>query len=94
MDEESFREDPDLLFKLSKNVPRKASVLKRDIDARTQSEAFRSTFRLPSDAKLDGRTECALWTPYNKREAKGTLYLSNNYVCFKSRVKIVVPPNF
>ena len=86
MDEESFCEDRDLLCKLSKNVPKKASVLKRDMDARAESDAFRSMFRLPVEEKLDGRTACAIWTPYNKRESRGTMYLSNNYVCFKSKV--------
>lgn len=86
MDSENFMEDHELLTKLSKNVPKKASVLKRDLDARAQSDAFRSNFRLPIEEKLDGKTECALWTPYDKKEVRGVMYLSNNYVCFKSAV--------
>ena len=74
MDSERFYEDHELLTKLSKNVPKKPSVLKRDLDARAQSDAFRSNFRLPVGEKLDGRTECALWTPYDKKEVRGMMY--------------------
>ena len=35
---------------------------------------------------LDGNVVCSLWTPYNKRHIKGKLYLSNNYICFMSKV--------
>lgn len=86
IDQEGFHEDTDLLCKLSKNVPKSKSYLKRDLDCRAHSEAFRATFRLPPDEKLDGTINCAMWTPFNKRQEKGTLYLSNNYVCFKSKV--------
>ena len=34
-------EDIDLLLKRSKNVPKKSSFLKRDLDARKDSEAYR-----------------------------------------------------
>ncbi|CAG7719403.1 unnamed protein product [Allacma fusca] len=95
IDEESFQEDKELLSKLSKNVPKKPSYLKRNFDARAHSEAFRSTFRLPRDEKLDGTTACSIWTPYNKKQVSGIMYLSNNYVCFKSKVPnllmIIIP---
>jgi len=90
MDAEGFQEDKDLMRKLSKNVPKKPCHLKRDLDARAISEEYRSLFRLPSDEKLDGTTSCCMWTPYNKKNVAGTLYLSNNYVCFKSKVRYLV----
>lgn len=43
---------------------------------------------MPFDEKLDGSTECALWTPYSKRHVWGKLYISCNYVCFEARVSI------
>lgn len=85
-----FQADLDLMSKTSKNVPRKASFLKRDLDARQMSEAYRTTFRLPSNEKLDGTLSCTLWTPYNKQYVWGKLFLSSNYLCFDSRVPSLV----
>lgn len=86
IDHESFQEDRDLISKLSKNVPKKPSYLKRDFDARAHSEAFRAFFRLPADEKLDGTVSCSIWDPCKKKQVSGTMYLSNNYVCFQSKV--------
>ncbi|GBM76775.1 TBC1 domain family member 9B, partial [Araneus ventricosus] len=88
--EESFEADTELVNKLSKNVPKKPSYLKRDLDARAHSEAYRSTFRLPLDEKLDGSTECSLWTPYNKQYVWGRMFLSSSYICFESEVRLLV----
>jgi hypothetical protein len=86
-DKRSFSEDKELLHKLSKNVPKKASFLKRDLDARAQSDAYKLMFRLPSSEKLDGSIDCTLMTPYNKKHVAGRLFLSQNYICFESRVR-------
>ncbi|XP_046964550.1 TBC1 domain family member 9 [Vanessa cardui] len=86
----SFNIDKDLLTKLSKNVPKKPSFLKRDLDARKQSNLYTLRFRLPHTEKLDGTEECTLWTPYNKRHNWGRLYLSQNFICFDSRVRHLV----
>lgn len=75
------------LFTFSKNVPKKASFLKRDLDARAHSEAYRLMFRLPATEKLDGSIDCTLMTPYNKKHVAGRLFLSQNYLCFESRVR-------
>lgn len=89
-DKRGFNEDKELLNKLSKNVPKKASFLKRDLDARAHSEAYRLMFRLPSTEKLDGSIDCTLLTPYNKKHVTGRLFLSQNYICFDSKVKAQV----
>lgn len=88
--EETFEADAQLSRKLSCNAPKKLPLLKRDLDARAQSETYRTMFRLPLDERLDGSLECCLWTPYNKQAVRGKLYLSPNYICFESRVKNLV----
>lgn len=42
-------------------------------------------FRLTQDERLDGHTDCTLWTPFAKMHVVGQLFISNNYICFSSR---------
>lgn len=83
----TFNIDKELLTKLSKNVPKKTSFLKRDLDAKKQSTVYTLKFRLPQSERLDGSVECTLWTPYNKSHNWGRMYLSQNFICFDSRVR-------
>ncbi|XP_053734267.1 TBC1 domain family member 9B [Synchiropus splendidus] len=83
LDNEAFAADLSLPkpCKTLKNV----SSLKRDLDARAKNERYRTTFRLTQDERLDGHTDCTLWTPFAKMHVVGQLFISNNYICFKSR---------
>ncbi|XP_050726567.1 TBC1 domain family member 9-like isoform X2 [Eriocheir sinensis] len=90
INDEEFSEDKDLLTKVSKKVPKKPSFLKRDLDARAHSDAYRSKFRLPLTEKLDGSTSCCMWAPYKKSYISGTLSISLNYICFESRIANLV----
>lgn len=91
INEEGFEADRELIKKVSsKNVPRKPSYIKRDLDARAHSEAYRMAFRLPVTEKLDGSTECTHLTSYSKRHVWGRMYISSSYLCFESRVKNLV----
>nr|XP_015205426.1 PREDICTED: TBC1 domain family member 9B isoform X1 [Lepisosteus oculatus] len=83
LDNESFSADRSLPrpCKPLKNV----SALKRDLDARAKNERYRATFRLTQDEKLDGHTDCTLWTPFSKMHVAGQMYVSNNYICFSSK---------
>ncbi|KAF6041304.1 TBC1D8 [Bugula neritina] len=92
--EEGFEEDktlPPARNKRKKKIP----SLKRDLDARARSEAYRTLFRLPIAERLDGDTICCLWLPFKKTHTSGRLYVSKNYVCFDSKdqddVQLVIP---
>uniref|UniRef100_A0A673A3Y3 TBC1 domain family, member 9 (with GRAM domain) n=1 Tax=Sphaeramia orbicularis TaxID=375764 RepID=A0A673A3Y3_9TELE len=83
LDNEAFAADRSLPkpCKTLKNV----SALKRDLDARAKNERYRAMFRLTQDERLDGHTDCTLWTPFAKMHVVGQLFISNNYICFNSR---------
>ena len=83
---EGFSEESDLPNVSKKTAPKKVSQLKRDLDAKARSETFRNRFRLPGVERLDGDTDCSLWTPYNKHYVSGSIYISSNYICFASKV--------
>ncbi|XP_023189699.1 TBC1 domain family member 9 [Xiphophorus maculatus] len=84
LDNKGFELDRSLP-KLKKKSPKKVSALKRDLDARAKSERYRALFRLPKDEKLDGHTDCTLWTPFNKMHILGQMFVSTNYICFTSK---------
>ncbi|XP_049625941.1 TBC1 domain family member 9 [Suncus etruscus] len=84
LDNQGFEQDRSLP-KLKRKSPKKVSALKRDLDARAKSERYRALFRLPKDEKLDGHTDCTLWTPFNKRHILGQMFVSTNYICFASK---------
>lgn len=50
------------------------------------SELYRLLFRLPLNEKLDGVSNATLFTPYNKKHVWGQVYLSQNFMCFNSKV--------
>nr|XP_033782875.1 TBC1 domain family member 9B isoform X1 [Geotrypetes seraphini] len=83
LDNEGFLEDK-LLPKPSRPL-KNISALKRDLDARAKNEHYRATFRLPKDERLDGHTDCTLWTPFAKIHIPGQMFVSNNYICFASK---------
>jgi len=76
-----------LFFSHRKTAPKVISQLKRDLDAKTRSEIYRFRFRLPLSERLDGEVACYLWTPYNRSNVSGKLYISTNFVCFASKVR-------
>ncbi|XP_035387335.1 TBC1 domain family member 9 isoform X1 [Electrophorus electricus] len=88
LDNKTFEQDRSLP-RLKKKSPKKVSALKRDLDARAKSERYRALFRLPKDEKLDGHTDCTLWTPFNKTHILGRMFVSTNYICFTSKEETV-----
>ncbi|KAM6474578.1 TBC1 domain family member 9B isoform 2-T2 [Liasis olivaceus] len=84
-DNKSFTED--MLFPKPSKPLKNISALKRDLDARAKNEWYRATFRLPKDERLDGHTDCTLWTPFNKIHILGQMFVSNNYICFASKAE-------
>ncbi|XP_053384071.1 TBC1 domain family member 9-like isoform X2 [Mercenaria mercenaria] len=85
--EGGFEEDKTILDRTKKKTPKKMSMVKRDLDARARSDAYRLAFSLPLKEKLDGDTDCVIFTPFNKQNVTGKLYISQSYVCFASRVR-------
>ncbi|XP_066470035.1 TBC1 domain family member 9B isoform X1 [Tiliqua scincoides] len=85
LDNKGFVEDM-LLPKPSKPL-KNISALKRDLDARAKNEWYCATFRLSKDERLDGHTDCTLWTPFNKIHILGQMFVSNNYICFASKAE-------
>ncbi|XP_023698740.1 TBC1 domain family member 9B isoform X1 [Paramormyrops kingsleyae] len=83
LDNEGFAADLSLP-KPCKNL-KNVSALKRDLDARAKNERYRAQFRLTADERLDGHTDCTLWTPFTKMHVIGQMFVSNNYICFASR---------
>uniref|UniRef100_A0A8C6WQX7 TBC1 domain family member 9 n=1 Tax=Neogobius melanostomus TaxID=47308 RepID=A0A8C6WQX7_9GOBI len=69
-------------FEQDRSLPK---LKKKDLDARAKSERYRALFRLPKDEKLDGHTDCTLWTPFNKMHILGQMFVSTNYICFMSK---------
>ncbi|XP_060561507.1 TBC1 domain family member 9B-like [Ruditapes philippinarum] len=88
--EGGFEEDKTILDRTKKKTPKKMSMIKRDLDARARSDAYRLAFSLPMHEKLDGDTECVIFTPFNKQNVWGKLYISQNFICFSSRVRDLV----
>ncbi|CAF3905371.1 unnamed protein product, partial [Rotaria sp. Silwood2] len=82
----AFREEDFFPAVTKKTAPKVISQLKRDLDAKTRSEIYRCRFRLPLIERLDGEETCHLWTPYNRSNVSGKLYISSNFVCFASKV--------
>jgi hypothetical protein len=89
-EEDEFSVDVDLLLKSSKNIDQSLSVVHRDLKARALSSQFQTDFNLSREDKLDGKIECVMFTPYNRKWCRGTLYISANYVCFASVVPDLV----
>ncbi|KAL6474061.1 hypothetical protein MHYP_G00176220 [Metynnis hypsauchen] len=83
LDNEGFAADR-MLPKPCKTL-KNVSALKRDLDARAKNERYRTLFRLTQDERLDGHTDCTLWTPFAKMHVVGQMFVSNNYICFASR---------
>uniref|UniRef100_A0A8C9T776 TBC1 domain family member 9 n=1 Tax=Scleropages formosus TaxID=113540 RepID=A0A8C9T776_SCLFO len=69
-------------FEQDRSLPK---LKRKDLDARAKSERYRALFRLPKDEKLDGHTDCTLWTPFNKTHILGQMFVSTNYICFTSK---------
>lgn len=84
-DEKHLLSDHDARFK-HLGSSGKSKILKRDLEARAMNENYKITFRLPLNEKLDGILPCTLWAPYSKQHICGKMYISNNYICFESRV--------
>ncbi|CAF1580825.1 unnamed protein product, partial [Didymodactylos carnosus] len=94
-DKGAFKEEDFFPAVTKKTAPKVISQLKRDLDAKSRSETYRCRFRLPRNERLDGETSCSLWTPYNRQNVSGKIYISSDFICFASRVhhqvNVIIP---
>ena len=67
-------------------APRTTPTSSRSLHALAKSQRYRRLFSLPARECLDGECPASLWTPYDKRNVTGTMYLSANYMCFSAKV--------
>ncbi|CAD7082621.1 unnamed protein product [Hermetia illucens] len=77
-------------FQNQTRLTSKKPGLLRDLKARLKSEDYKIFFRLPANEILDGKIKADLWTPYAKRFSSGNIFLSPNFLCFRSDVKGLV----
>ncbi|XP_067644992.1 TBC1 domain family member 9 [Eurosta solidaginis] len=86
--------DASVFQRFGRKASNKPGLL-RDLTVRQKSEEYRNYFRLPQSEIIDGQIKANIWTPYSKRYAGGSIYLSANFFCFRSDipdlVSLVIP---
>uniref|UniRef100_A0A8C2X1R9 TBC1 domain family member 9B n=1 Tax=Cyclopterus lumpus TaxID=8103 RepID=A0A8C2X1R9_CYCLU len=72
-------------FAADRSLPKPCKTLRNVSALKRYHSRYRMAFRLTQDERLDGHTDCTLWTPFAKMHVVGQLFISNNYICFNSR---------
>lgn len=60
-------------------------ITKRVLENRARTEYFTALFRLPREESLDDILDCFLWIPFCHAHAFGKMFISDNYICFRSQ---------
>ncbi|XP_047457488.1 TBC1 domain family member 8 [Mugil cephalus] len=72
-------------LELDRVLQQPARISKRILEEQALREYVLALFRLPRGEKLYEVASCSVWTPHARCHTPGTLYTTDNYLCFSSR---------
>ncbi|XP_061782114.1 TBC1 domain family member 8 isoform X2 [Nerophis lumbriciformis] len=72
-------------LELDRVLQQPARITKRVLEEQALREYVLALFRLPRSERLHEVASCAVWTPHARCHTAGTLYTTDNYLCFSSR---------
>ncbi|XP_061579105.1 TBC1 domain family member 8 isoform X2 [Cololabis saira] len=72
-------------LELDRVLQQPARITKRVLEEQALRDYVLALFRLPRTEKLYEVASCAVWTPHARCHTAGTLYTTDNYLCFSSR---------
>ncbi|XP_061923385.1 TBC1 domain family member 8 [Entelurus aequoreus] len=71
-------------LELDRVLQQPARITKRVLEEQALREYVLALFRLPRSERLHEVAPCAAWTPHARCHTAGTLYTTDNYLCFSS----------
>ncbi|KAM9850519.1 TBC1 domain family member 8 [Aulostomus maculatus] len=72
-------------LELDRVLQQPTRISKRILEEQALREYVLALFRLPRGERLHEVASCAVWTPHARCHTHGTLYTTDNYLCFSSR---------
>uniref|UniRef100_A0A673B2L9 TBC1 domain family member 8 n=1 Tax=Sphaeramia orbicularis TaxID=375764 RepID=A0A673B2L9_9TELE len=72
-------------LELDRVLQQPARITKRILEEQALREYVLALFRLPRGESLHEVASCSVWTPHARSHTAGTLYTTDNYLCFCSR---------
>ncbi|KAF7652463.1 hypothetical protein LDENG_00096230, partial [Lucifuga dentata] len=72
-------------LELDRVLQQPARITKRVLEEQALREYVLALFRLPRGERLHEAVSCSAWTPHTRSHTPGTLYTTDNYLCFSSR---------
>ncbi|KAK2840125.1 hypothetical protein Q5P01_013865 [Channa striata] len=72
-------------LELDRVLQQPARITKRILEEQALREYVLALFRLPRGESLHEVASCSVWTPHARCHTAGTLYTTDNYLCFSSR---------
>ncbi|KAM6934342.1 TBC1 domain family member 8 [Xenentodon cancila] len=72
-------------LELDRVLQQPARITKRILGEQALRDYVLALFRLPRAEKLYEVASCSVWTPHARCHTAGTLYTTDNYLCFSSR---------
>ncbi|XP_061697837.1 TBC1 domain family member 8 [Syngnathoides biaculeatus] len=72
-------------LELDRVLQQPTRITKRVLEEQALREYVLALFRLPRAERLHEVASCSVWTPHARCHTAGTLYTTDNYLCFSSR---------